>query len=75
MPHERPFSNVKISFIWSLHYLKNNCTFEEAIRDMITRGGDTTANAAVVGALLGALHGIEGIDPKFYEPVLAYRAA
>lgn len=65
-PHERPISNVKVSFVWAFYYLKNNYTFERALRDIVKRGGDTSANAAIVGGLIGALHGIDGISRGLY---------
>jgi ADP-ribosylglycohydrolase len=39
--------------LWSLYYLRKNKTYEEAIKDMISRGGDTRSNAAIVGGLIG----------------------
>ena len=38
VPHERPISNVKIPFVWAFYYLKNNFSFEDALRDIIKRG-------------------------------------
>jgi ADP-ribosylglycohydrolase len=56
-PNYRPISFIKIAFCWAFYYLKNNFSFEDAIRDIISRGGDTSINAAIVGGLIGALHG------------------
>jgi ADP-ribosylglycohydrolase len=53
-PHYRPISCIKVSFLWSLYYLKKNKTYEVAIKDIISRGGDTRRNAAIVGGLIGA---------------------
>lgn len=53
-PHERPISNIKIAFTWSLYYLKNNFSYEDAMRDIVKRGGETESNAAIVGAMIGA---------------------
>ena len=55
-PHERPISNIKISFVWAFFYLKNekDFTLKEALRDILARGGDTRSNAAIVAGLLGA---------------------
>ena len=36
-------------------------TFEDGLRSVVGLGGDTDTNAAVTGALLGALHGREGL--------------
>ena len=35
--------------------------FEDGLREVVALGGDTDTNAAVTGALLGALHGREGL--------------
>jgi hypothetical protein len=35
--------------------------FEEGLRHVVALGGDTDTNAAVAGALLGALHGVDGL--------------
>jgi ADP-ribosylglycohydrolase len=43
-PHCRPVSYIKTSFLWALYYLKHDYTFNDAIRDIISRGGDTQAN-------------------------------
>ena len=56
-PHYLPISFIKVSLLWSLYYLRNNFTYEEAIKDIILRGGDTRSNAAIVGGLIGAANG------------------
>jgi ADP-ribosylglycohydrolase len=33
-------------------------TFEEAIKEVTKRGGDIRSNAAIVGAMMGGVHGI-----------------
>lgn len=38
-------------------------SFEEGLADVISLGGDTSTNAAVAGALLGALHGVDAVPP------------
>ncbi len=45
--------------------------FRSAVVDAANRGGDADTNAAIVGALLGAYHGIEAIPPAWVERVLA----
>lgn len=61
-PHYRPQNYIKTSFLWALYYLKHDYTFNDAIKDIISRGGDTQANAAIVGGLIGASKGISSID-------------
>jgi ADP-ribosylglycohydrolase len=55
--HHIPISYIKKSFLWSLLYLRNNSTYENAIKDVILRGGDIRSNAAIVGGLIGAVEG------------------
>ena len=52
-----PISYIKKAFLWSLFYLKKNYSFEEAIKDVIKRGGDIRSNAAIVGGLIGTVQG------------------
>lgn len=54
VPHERPLSYIKNSLMWSLYYLKHEYTFEDAIKSILKKGGETMANAAIVGGLIGA---------------------
>ena len=58
VPHYRPYSYIKTPLLWSLFYLRKNLTYEEAVKDIISKGGDTRANAAIVGGLIGAANGI-----------------
>jgi ADP-ribosyl-[dinitrogen reductase] hydrolase len=48
-------------------------SFEEGIVDTVMRGGDTDTNAAIAGALLGAIHGIEAIPADWRTTVLGCR--
>jgi ADP-ribosyl-[dinitrogen reductase] hydrolase len=59
IPHHIPISYIKKPFLWSLYYLKNNKTYEEAITDIISRGGDTQRNAAIVGGMIGAANSLK----------------
>ena len=54
---------------WCLQHLE----FEEALVQTVGRGGDTDTNAAIAGALLGALHGRGAIPSRWILPVLACR--
>ena len=58
LPHYRPISYVKVSILWALYYLKNSMKYEEALTNILSKGGETSMNAAIVGGLIGALHGI-----------------
>jgi len=48
-------------------------TLKEGIINTIRAGGDTDTNAAIAGALLGAVHGRRGIPSQWYERVLTCR--
>ena len=47
--------------MYSFYYLKNEISYYAAIEEMISMGGDTDTNAAIVGGLLGAYHGLNGL--------------
>jgi len=44
--------------------------FEEGLREVIGLGGDTSTNAAVTGALLGALHGVDAVPPSWVSALV-----
>lgn len=64
--------HVKHAFILAFHCLKNKYDFEQGIFLVLQRGGDTDTNAAIVGAMLGALHGYDKIPTYMSEPVLNF---
>ena len=48
--------------------------FERGVRDVIEAGGDTDTNGAVVGAVLGARFGAEGIPRRWREQLAELRS-
>jgi ADP-ribosylglycohydrolase len=48
-------------------------SIEEGIVDTVRHGGDTDTNAAIAGALLGAVHGLEAVPDQWREAVLDCR--
>lgn len=44
--------------------------FEEGLREVVGLGGDTSTNAAVAGALLGALHGADAVPPSWVSALV-----
>ena len=58
---------VLIAFQNALWQLLHASTVEEAVVDTVMRGGDTDTNAAICGALLGAVHGREAIPARWIE--------
>jgi ADP-ribosyl-[dinitrogen reductase] hydrolase len=64
---------VRHGFTLAFHHLRKRTPFPDAICQTLCRGGDTDTNAAIVGGLLGALHGAAAIPEPMAAPVLAYR--
>ena len=58
--------------LWQLLHAPN---LEEAVVDTVMRGGDTDTNAAICGALLGAVGGRNAIPDQWTECVLNCRPA
>ena len=61
---------VRIGFTHAFFHLLAESTFEQALRATLAGGGDTDTNACIVGALVGALHGIDGIPTSLVDGVL-----
>lgn len=64
---------VLIAFQNSLWQLLHAANLEEGIVDTIMRGGDTDTNAAIAGALLGAVYGLDAVPERWREKVLNCR--
>lgn len=58
--------------LWQLLHAPN---LEEAVVDSIMRGGDTDTNAAICGALLGAVHGRNAVPGQWVGSLLNCRPA
>ena len=58
--------------LWQLLHAEN---LEQAIVDTIMQGGDTDTNAAIAGALLGAVRGRKAIPDRWVETLLNCRPA
>ena len=61
---------VRVGFRVAFWELLHASSYEQALIDVVNRGGDTDTNGAITGALLGALHGSEGIPGEWREAVL-----
>jgi ADP-ribosylglycohydrolase len=46
---------------------------EEGVVDTVMRGGDTDTTAAIAGALLGAVHGLQGVPQRWVDTLLSCR--
>ena len=56
--------------LWQLLHARD---FESGVVDTIMCGGDTDTNAAIAGALLGAVYGLEAIPARWVDCVLNCR--
>lgn len=71
----RPVDGPDAGFVFfatglALRIVTEPVGFEDGVRLVVALGGDTGANAAVAGALLGALHGREGLPREWLERLL-----
>lgn len=64
---------VRWAFTLAFHHVLADTPFEAALVDTIRRGGDTDTNAAIVGALLGAVQGREAIPAQWRNRVMTCR--
>jgi ADP-ribosylglycohydrolase len=58
--------------MWQLLHATN---LEEAVVDTVMRGGDTDTNAAICGAILGAVHGRDAVPGQWVESLVNCRPA
>jgi ADP-ribosylglycohydrolase len=61
---------VRIAFTHAFRHLMLETPFEEALLETLAGGGDTDTNGCVVGGLIGALHGEDGIPERMRAAVL-----
>lgn len=66
--------HVLIAFGNAFHRLWTKQDFASALTDTVMQGGDTDTNAAVCGALLGAVRGRDAIPLRWRQQVLSCRA-
>ena len=57
----------------ALWQLRHAPSLEEGVIDSVMRGGDTDTNAAICGALLGAVHGLGAVPARWTEAILRCR--
>ncbi|MDO5511765.1 ADP-ribosylglycohydrolase family protein [Corynebacterium sp.] len=60
---------VRHAFTLTVHEAARGDSFEEALVRTIGRGGDTDTNAAIVGAFLGGVHGVEAIPQRWRDVI------
>lgn len=64
---------VLIAFRNALWQLLHASSAAEGIVDTVMQGGDTDTNAAICGALLGAVHGLPAIPKQWVDKILTCR--
>ena len=64
---------VLIALRNALWQVRHAPSLEEGVIDSVMRGGDTDTNAAICGALLGAVHGLAAIPARWTEKILRCR--
>jgi ADP-ribosylglycohydrolase len=64
---------VLTAFRNALWQLVHAPSLEEGVIDTVMQGGDTDTNAAICGALLGAVHGVGAVPERWSEAVLGCR--
>jgi ADP-ribosyl-[dinitrogen reductase] hydrolase len=61
---------VRIAFCYAFHHLLRGHPYIEAIHQVLAAGGDTDTNACIVGGLIGARVGFDGIPKEMVQAVL-----
>mmetsp|Transcript_4594 Transcript_4594/g.6934 ORF Transcript_4594/g.6934 Transcript_4594/m.6934 type:complete len:335 (+) Transcript_4594:32-1036(+) len=72
LPVNRNSGWGKIALVYSVRFLLEGKSFEEAMRSILIEGGDTDTNACILGALIGAARGLSGIPAEYTEKVLTW---
>jgi hypothetical protein len=62
-----------VAFQNTFFQLLHAATLEEGVINTVRAGGDTDTNAAIAGALLGAVHGRRGIPAQWMDRLLTCR--
>lgn len=61
---------VRIAFTHAFHHTLRGTPFIEALHQTLALGGDTDTNACIVGGLVGARRGVQGIPEHMASSVL-----
>ena len=64
---------VRIALYNAYYQLRHAVSLEEGVVDSVMSGGDTDTNAAIAGALLGAVYGELAVPRQWREAMLACR--
>ncbi|MDO8905966.1 ADP-ribosylglycohydrolase family protein [Hydrogenophaga sp.] len=61
---------VRIAFSHAFHHLLGGSSYHQALHQVLSCGGDTDTNACIVGGLVGARVGIDGIPETMVRAVV-----
>ena len=61
---------MRIAFTHAFHHLLVGTGYEEALRQVLSGGGDTDTNACIAGGLIGARCGVHAIPSQMVQAVL-----
>jgi len=61
---------VKYGFVHAFRHLKNKSSYLDALFETLSGGGDTDTNACILGGLVGAYQGEEGIAAPMKDALL-----
>jgi ADP-ribosylglycohydrolase len=62
--------HVRWAFVMAFYFARHpHISYEEALRTVLQKGGDTDTNACIVGGMVGAY---QPIPPALLDPVLAF---
>ena len=70
----RQQGSLLIAFQNAFRHLASDTPLEAALIETVGHGGDADTNAAICGALLGAVQGRAAIPPRWSTPILACRS-
>ena len=71
--YERNAGHVLIALQNTWYQALHAPSFAEGVIATVAAGGDTDTNAAIAGALLGALHGMDAVPAQWRDAVLTCR--
>lgn len=61
---------VRIAFTYAFFHLLQRTSYETALKEMLSGGGDCDTNACIVGGLVGARVGLKAIPEVIWHPVV-----
>ena len=70
VPYFPQIGFIKIAFTHAFRHLLLGSDYETAVKKTLLGGGDTDTNACIVGGLIGAAVGVDGILQKMRHSVL-----